>query len=81
MFVLIQKNGKYPVQNATAPTQVNDIHDVKNMRSQIVTESQKKRNIFITPYAFTEHGVTMIASILKSERAIEDEHCSCKGVY
>jgi phage regulator Rha-like protein len=42
-----------------------------NMRSQIATASQKKRNTSILPYAFTEHGVTMLASILKSERAVK----------
>lgn len=43
----------------------------ERMRSQNATASQKKRNISITPYAFTEHGVTMLASILKSERAAQ----------
>ena len=42
-----------------------------DMRSQFVTASnQSKRNIKVTPYAFTEHGVTMLASILKSEKAV-----------
>jgi phage regulator Rha-like protein len=43
------------------------------MRSQIVTASSQiiKRNTSITPFAFTEHGVTMLASVLKSERAIK----------
>ena len=41
------------------------------VRSQIATASQKKRNVNITPYAFTEHGVTMLASILKSEKAVK----------
>lgn len=40
------------------------------MRSQFVTASQKKRNTYITPYAFTEHGVAMLSSILKSDKAI-----------
>ena len=31
------------------------------MRSQIVTASQKKRNVLTTPFAYTEHGVTMPA--------------------
>ena len=48
-----------------------DIQVSENMRSQIVTASQKKRNTAITPYAFTEHGVTMLASVLKSERAVK----------
>ncbi len=43
----------------------------KLMRSQIVTASQKKRNINVTPFAFTEHGVTMLASVLRSDRAIK----------
>jgi len=58
-------------QNATASTQNIDQQSTKNMRSQIATASQKKRNTGITPYAFTEHGVTMLASILKSERAVK----------
>ena len=41
------------------------------MRSQIVTSSQNKRKASLTPYAFTEHGVTMLASVLKSERAVK----------
>ena len=43
-----------------------------NMRSQIVTASlQSKRNISAMPFAFTEHGVTMLASILRSDKAIQ----------
>ncbi len=42
------------------------------MRSQIATAyNQRKRNIGITPFAFTEHGVTMLASVLKSSKAIQ----------
>jgi len=48
------------------------IEEWENMRSQIVTASdQAKRNIGITPFAFTEHGVTMLASVLRSEKAIK----------
>jgi len=43
----------------------------EEMRSQNVTASQNKRNTDLTPYAFTEHGVTMLASILKSEKAVK----------
>jgi hypothetical protein len=39
------------------------------MRSQFVTAS--KRNIRFRPYAFTEHGAVMLASVLKSQTAIE----------
>lgn len=41
------------------------------MRSQIATASQTKRNINIRPYVFTEHGVSMLASILKTKRAVK----------
>ena len=39
------------------------------MRSQIVTAS--KRNIRYLPYAFTEQGVAMLSSVLRSQRAVE----------
>ena len=48
-----------------------DIQINDKMRSQNLTASQKKRNISVAPFAFTEHGVTMLASILKSERAVK----------
>ena len=35
-------------------------------RSQIVTGPQKHRSKSYLPYVFTEHGVTMLASVLKS---------------
>jgi hypothetical protein len=41
------------------------------IRSQYVTASQKKRNLGAMPYAFTEHGVTMLASVLKSDKAVQ----------
>jgi hypothetical protein len=40
------------------------------MRSQIATASVKKRNKQHLPFAFSEHGVTMLASILRSDTAV-----------
>ena len=40
-------------------------------RSQIVTASRKFRNKGVLPYAFTEHGVSMLASVLRSEKAVQ----------
>ena len=40
-------------------------------RSQIVTGSQKHRDPRFPPYAFTEHGAIMAASVLNSSRAVE----------
>jgi hypothetical protein len=48
-----------------------DFQDSKQNRSQNSTASQTKRKTSSRPLAFTEHGVTMIAGILKSERAIK----------
>jgi hypothetical protein len=39
------------------------------MRSQIVTTS--RRNVGTPPYAFTEQGIAMLSSVLRSPRAIE----------
>jgi hypothetical protein len=41
----------------------------KPMRSQIVTAS--RRNISALPYAFTEQGVAMLSSVLRSSRSVE----------
>ena len=40
-------------------------------RSQIVTGSQKHRDPRSRQYAFTEHGILMLSSVLNSDRAIE----------
>lgn len=55
---------------------------IANLRSQIVTSSLRSQivtlkedgrgsNIKYFPYVFTEQGVAMLSSVLKSERAIE----------
>lgn len=41
----------------------------ENMLSQFVMTSTIKRPRSALPYAFTEHGVTMLASVLKSSKA------------
>ena len=55
----------------TIRSQIATASENEGMRSQIATAYQKKRNTNTTPYAFTEHGVTMLASVLKSKRAID----------
>jgi len=42
-----------------------------NWRSQFVTSSSDKMGLRHAPMAFTEQGVAMLSSVLKSERAIE----------
>lgn len=46
-----------------------DHHEFENLRSQIVTSSWG--GIRRKPLAFTEHGITMLASVLRSETAIK----------
>jgi len=43
--------------------------EFKSLRSQIVTS--KRGGIRYLPYAFTEQGVAMLSSILKSRKAVE----------
>lgn len=49
------------------------IEEWDGMRSQFVTAypNQSKRNTQITPYAFTEQGVAMLSSVLRSDKAID----------
>jgi hypothetical protein len=42
-----------------------------SMRSQIVTTSQRYRRSDSLPVAFTEQGVAMLSSVLRSSRAVE----------
>ena len=41
----------------------------ENLKSQFVTSSWGGRRVL--PFAFTEHGVAMLSSVLNSERAIQ----------
>ena len=44
--------------------------ELDSLRSQFVTLKGRGRHPKYLPYAFTEHGVSMLASVLNSERAI-----------
>jgi len=46
--------------------------ELENWRSQIVTSNPAARmGLRRPPYAFTEHGVAMLSSVLRSKRAIQ----------
>jgi hypothetical protein len=47
---------------------LNEIEYRKALRSQIVTLKRGEHSKY-TPFAFTEHGILMLSSVLKSERA------------
>jgi phage regulator Rha-like protein len=45
--------------------------EMTNWRSQFGTSKREKMGLRIPPFAFTEHGVLMLASVLNSDRAIQ----------
>lgn len=44
--------------------------EAKSLRSQFVT-LQENQHFKYMPYAFTEHGILMLSSVLNSERAVQ----------
>lgn len=45
--------------------------EFKNWRTQIASSNSDKMGLRYSPYCFTEQGVTMLACVLNSERAID----------
>ena len=45
--------------------------EFRNWRSQFVTSKEDKTGLRYAPMAFTEQGVAMLSTVLKSERAID----------
>lgn len=47
------------------------LDETKSLRSQSATSNQSRGGRRYRPYAFTEHGAIMLASVLNSRRAVE----------
>lgn len=47
------------------------VEELKNWRSQFAIPNQDLMGLRIKPFVFTEHGVLMLSSVLKSERAVQ----------
>jgi phage regulator Rha-like protein len=45
--------------------------EFENWKSQIAMSNSDKMGLRRPPYAFTEHGIAMLSSVLKSERAVQ----------
>jgi len=45
--------------------------EFSDWRTQFATSNSDKMGLRVPPYAFTEHGVLMLASVLNSEKAIQ----------
>jgi ORF6N domain-containing protein len=62
-------------QNLRSQIATSSLQDIGNQAagnnwSQFVTSSKKHRGARYRPYAFTEQGVAMLSSVLKSDRAV-----------
>ncbi len=69
MFRLTKKEWKDMISQIVISTDINLIKNTKMNSSQIVMSSLKHRSIKYLPNAFTEHGVAMLAGVLKSPKA------------
>lgn len=58
-------------QTETSNQQAAEPQEHELDRSQFVTGSQKHRDARYLPYAFTEQGVSMLSSVLRSSRAVQ----------
>lgn len=58
-------------QIVTTSAETRGPKEVARNRSQIVMGAQKHRSRQYLPYAFTEQGVAMLSSVLRSKRAVE----------
>ena len=59
------------LQIETSKQRVAEPQEDEPNRSQFVTGSQKHRDARYRPYAFTEQGVAMLSSVLRSSRAVQ----------
>ena len=48
-----------------------DLNKTENWKSQFVISNSEKMGLRYIPTAFTEHGVLMLSSVLKSDKAIQ----------
>jgi phage regulator Rha-like protein len=72
MFQLDTNESAYQrLQNVNPKKELIENQEVTSNWSQIATSSSKHRGTTYLPYAFTEHGIIMVASVLNSDKAIE----------
>jgi hypothetical protein len=58
-------------QSVTSSAKEPQLQVLRSNWSQFVTSSRKHRGARYRPYAFTEQGVAMLSSVLRSQRAVE----------
>jgi phage regulator Rha-like protein len=62
-----RNSGRFPIDFMFELTS----EELAKWRSQFGTSNRGKMGLRISPFAFTEYGVLMLASVLNSERAIQ----------
>ncbi len=55
--------------------------ELENWKSQIVISNREKLGLRKPPFAFTEHGVLMLSSVLNSQQAIQVPACRQAGTF
>lgn len=71
MFQLTaQEWAKMRSQNATSSSEIIESEVIEPNSSQIAMSSKKHRGAAYRPYAFTEHGAIMAATVLNSPQAV-----------
>jgi len=58
-------------ENYILRSQLVTIETENTIRSQIATIDKRGRHVKYLPYAFTENGIAMLSSVLRSQQAIE----------
>src|SRR5580658_10485688 len=53
------------------------VEEAESLRSQFVTSNTRRGGRRYLPYAFTEHGVVMLSSVLRSPRVAQAEGPLC----
>ena len=64
-----ERNGQHAHKTGARPFRGRTKKEFDNLRSQIVISSGAGARRY-PPYAFTEHGVAMLSSVLRSQRAV-----------
>jgi phage regulator Rha-like protein len=66
---MFQLNGE-ELENLRSHSATSNTEEPQDLRSQFVTSSASRGGRRYSPYAFTEHGVAMLSSVLTSKRAV-----------
>ena len=55
--------------------------ELAEWRSQFGTSNSEIMGLRVSPFAFTEHGVIMLASVLNSEKGYKSQFTDSKNIH